>query len=97
MDKLTLGIPAGIGDASWLISKLINAPEWPSIKFMIANGWPYRTKPLFDMLEVESDYGKFNYEWIMSFEQMHKYKNWSDISNKVMVVSISNPTHTLRG
>jgi hypothetical protein len=81
MNKLNLGIPAGIGDASWLVSKLVNAPEWPNIKFIIADGWPYRTKPLFDMLRVESEYGKFNYEWIVSFEQMHRYKNWSDISS----------------
>jgi len=78
---ITLGVPSGIGDCSWIVSKLINSPQWPNVKFLIADGWPYRTKPLFDMVGVESDYGKFDYNFILTFEQMHPYETWKDVTS----------------
>jgi len=95
---LKIGVPAGIGDASWIVSKLINAPEWPNIEFIIAGGWPFRTKPLFDMVGVRSTYGQFNYEEILMFEKLHPYITWKDISSNGFGVFYLQPNqHLERG
>jgi len=95
---MKIGVPAGIGDASWIISKLINAPEWPNIEFIIAGGEPYRTKPLFDMVGVKSVYGLFNYEEILTFEHLHPYVTWKDISSNGFGVFYLQPNmHLQRG
>jgi hypothetical protein len=95
---MIIGVPAGIGDASWVVSKLINAPEWPNIEFIIAGGWPYRTKPLFDMVGVKSTYGHFNYEEILMFEKVHPYITWKNISSNGFGIFYIQPNqHLERG
>lgn len=95
---MIIGVPAGIGDASWIISKLVNAPEWPNIEFIIAGGYPYRTKPLFDMVGVKSNYGNFNYEEILIFEKLHPYVTWQNISSNGFGVFYIQPNmHLQRG
>lgn len=95
---MIIGVPSGIGDASWIVSKLVNAPEWPNIQFIIAGGWPFRTKPLFDMVGVNSTYGKFNYEEILIFEKLHPYVTWENISSNGFGVFYLQPNqHLERG
>ena len=36
--RMKIGLPAGIGDASWIVSKLINAPEWNELEIEISSG-----------------------------------------------------------
>lgn len=75
-------IPSGVGDISWLVSKLINAPQWKEIEFEIADGWPFRAQPYLDMLGVKSSYGNHVYDEIIAFESMHPYKTWQDVVSK---------------
>ena len=78
---MILGLPSGIGDISWVISKVVNSDEWKNHKvgFQIADGWPFRAKPYLDMIGVESSYGQFRYEDIITFELLHPYKTWKDV------------------
>lgn len=77
---MKIGVPSGIGDISWLVSKLVNSKEWEGLEVEVADGWPYRAKPYMDMLGVKSIYGTFKYEDILTFEKMNPYKEWRDIS-----------------
>jgi len=79
---MKIGLPSGIGDCSWAVSKLINAPEWPDIEFEVAEGWPYRTAPYFEMLGKKVSYGPFRYDDIIAFEHSNPYKTWKDITSK---------------
>ena len=42
-----VGVPSGIGDVSWLYSKLKHAGP---LGYKIADGWPYRTKQFLELL-----------------------------------------------
>jgi hypothetical protein len=79
---MKLGLPSGVGDCSWAVSKLINAPEWPEIEFEIADGWPFRTAPYFEMLGKKATYGQFHYDDIIAFENYNPYKTWENIRSK---------------
>lgn len=74
-----IGVPSGIGDISWLVSKVINAPEWGDIHFVVAGGWPYRAGDYLKMLDKGVEYGQFDWGHIVTFEQVHPYTNWSDV------------------
>ena len=76
---MRLGIPAGIGDASWLISKLITSTEWPSLEFDVSDGWPNRTGDLFKLLGKKAAYAPLDYTEILLFEKLHPYTLWNDI------------------
>jgi len=81
-ESLKIGLPSGVGDCSWAVSKLINAPEWPEMEFEIADGWPYRTLPYFEMLGKKATYGQFRYDDIIAFEYYNRYSTWKDIRSK---------------
>lgn len=72
-----IGVPSGIGDVSWMYSKLVHIGE--SIRFEIADGWPYRTREFLAMLPgvVESEYDRtMRYDDILSFESMHGFMQY---------------------
>lgn len=74
-------VPAGIGDVSWMYSKLKFAPK---MHWLVADGWPYRTKQFLELLpEVETaNYGNFQYTDIICAEEaigVHG-KDWKHIS-----------------
>ncbi len=85
---MKLCVPSGIGDISWLVSKVINAPEWNSdLEIIVADGWPWRAKPYLDMLGVKSSYGNFRFEDIIAFEKVHNFcypsiPTWREIRAK---------------
>jgi hypothetical protein len=66
-------VPSGIGDVSWLYSKLINLPE--KFTMTVADGWPHRTAPFLNLLpRVErAEYGPFNYDEIIRQEEYHEF------------------------
>lgn len=75
MDTLkTIGVPSGIGDVSWMYSKLKHLPP---MNWEIADGWPPRTKQFLDLLPqvAESSYGDFTYTDIISFTNAQG-SNW---------------------
>lgn len=79
----TLSVPAGIGDISWMYSKLkhVNPFRW-----LVADGWPARSVPYLKLLPrvADADYGRFDYSDIIRFEEavgvgMSPY--WSDLKS----------------
>lgn len=77
----TVGVPSGIGDVSWIYSKLMHVGR---LRYEIADGWPYRTVPFLELLPRVSSaaYGKFNYQDIIAVEQCNYGSNprWGDIN-----------------
>lgn len=61
----TVGVPGGIGDVSWVYSKLHCLP---AMRWEVADGWPYRTVPFLSLLPkvAEAAYGEFSYTDIIS-------------------------------
>jgi hypothetical protein len=97
---MKIGVPSGIGDISWLVSKLINAPEWPNIELIVADGWPFRADDYLKMLgkcknDRKSNYGSFRFDDIVVFEKMNPYHNWSDITKRGFGVEYMQPNHHL--
>ncbi len=80
---MIIGVPSGIGDISWVISKLINAPEWrDGLEMQIADGWPFRAQEYMESVGVKlasPPYGNFRYEDIVSWEAIHPYIEWSQV------------------
>lgn len=82
-----IGVPSGIGDVSWLYSKLCHIDE--TIRFEVADGWPYRTREFLQMLPrvAECDYDmQMRYDDILSFENIHgllKYGlTWNELEDR---------------
>jgi len=83
MDTIRIGVPSGIGDISWLISKLVNAPQ-QKIVIEVADGWPYRAQDYIELLGGKFEfggYGDFEYRDILAFEQLNPYTTWQDVVN----------------
>jgi hypothetical protein len=77
---MKIGVPSGIGDISWLVSKIVNSPEWKNgMEIEVADGWPFRAQPYLDMLNVKSNYGSFKFDDIIMFEKLHPYSTWEDV------------------
>lgn len=81
---MIVGLPSGIGDCSWAVSKLRHVGP---LHYQIADGWPYRTVPYFELLPecAKAEYGEFQYQDIIGFEQqigMHGPMTWAELSAK---------------
>ena len=79
-----VGVPSGIGDVSWIYSKLKHVGP---LGYKIADGWPYRTKQFLELLpQVKwTEYAPFTYRDIINFEQVQNigfHPTWKDISNR---------------
>jgi hypothetical protein len=74
-------VPSGIGDVSWMYSKLCHVDP---LDWQIADGWPYRTKHFLELLpKVRSaEYGNFIYTDIITSEEMIGVhgKSWEELS-----------------
>ena len=73
-------VPSGIGDVSWMYSKLMHAPpmEWE-----IADGWPHRTAPFLSLLPnvISARYGEFNYSDIIAMQSARPpLARWADVN-----------------
>lgn len=79
--ELTLAVPAGIGDVSWILSKLYPVRENYTFTIEVADGWPYRTVPFLEMFPwiKHSKYGEFSYNDIVAGEAMQKFRTWKEI------------------
>jgi len=81
-ETVKICLPSGIGDCSWAVSKLINAPEWPRVEIEVASGWPFRTHPYFEMLGKKSTYGQFGFDDIVAFEKVNPYRTWKELVSR---------------
>jgi len=97
MHTIKIGVPSGIGDISWLISKLINAPQ-SRIMIEVADGWPYRAEDYIRLLGSKFEfggYGDFEYRDILSFEQLNPYTSWNDVVARGAGRFLLQPNHHL--
>ena len=80
---LTLAVPSGIGDISWLYSKLHCAPPGFVFDLEVADGWPHRSVEFCQLLpRVRSaKYADFNYTDIMVFQRMHGLDTFEKVAN----------------
>lgn len=99
-------VPSGVGDISWLISKIINSKEWKNgeLEIAVADGWPFRADDYLKLVGAKfaqtetPPYGAFNYEDILGFEKMNPYKIWSDVANSGFSAYFMQPNqHLERG
>jgi len=61
--QMNIAVPAGIGDVSWILSKLVNVSDRYDFNIEVADGAPYRTVPFLRMFPwiSKADYGNFHY------------------------------------
>jgi hypothetical protein len=80
--ELTLCLPSGIGDVSWVLSKIVNVKDDYTFHIQVADGWPYRTIPFLKLFPwIESvEYGDFAYGDILAFSTCHDLSTWKNIS-----------------
>lgn len=74
---ITVTVPSGIGDVSWIYSKLCNAGV--PISYELADGWPYRAVPYMQMLEhcAGAKYSDVEYGTIVRLAE--RARLWRDI------------------
>lgn len=77
----TLSVPSGIGDISWMYSKLKHVEPF---RWLVADGWPARSVPYLKLLPqvLDADYGHFDYSDILRFEETLKIgatPTWKDL------------------
>ena len=100
MDYLTIGLPSGVGDCLWAVAKLRSVGPF---HFEIADGWPYRTKPWFDLLDCTASvkYGEFSYTDILAFQSVNNIKPdtpWAELSQRGYASLLIEPNkHLERG
>ena len=68
---MVIGVPSGIGDISWVYSKVKNIGE--PLEIEVADGWPYRSVPYLELLPkvVKATYGGFSYVNIIGFQTVN--------------------------
>ena len=77
---MKIGVPSGIGDFSWMWSKLCHVQnEIEEIE--IADGWPYRTQEYVHLCGIKASYGAFAYPQILLSEKVNNVRSWKDIQN----------------
>lgn len=82
MKIVQVAVPSGIGDVSWIYSKLHNAPEEYSFEFHVVDGWPHRTVNFCQLLPrvTLAKYDGITYPEIVYFQQLHKLNTWEQIA-----------------
>lgn len=85
----TITLPAGIGDALWVLSKIINTKE--KFHFRIPDGSPQRGKQIFDLLPQVAE--SCTYTPDLSYSKIDKQnaavrgKKWTDIKQQSFTLS----------
>lgn len=83
---MIIGLPSGIGDVSWALSKLF-AVKHLIERIEVADGWPYRTKEYVELAGWTAEYGAFDYKTIEVSMQANtlapkpgwRGPSWSDV------------------
>lgn len=75
---LKIVVPSGIGDFSWMWSKLIHVRDQID-EIKVLNGWPHRTVPFVEMCGVTSSYVDLSYEQILMDERVNGEKTWQEL------------------
>lgn len=80
-----IGVPSGIGDVSWMYSKLKHVSK--KLEIEVADGWPYRTVPYLELLPnvYRASYGDFQYPQIVAAEVCNGINGktiWRDLASQ---------------
>src|SRR5437762_13140738 len=94
---MIVGVPSGIGDVSWVYSKLCNAGE--KLEYEVADGWLYRTTQFLELLPgvAKTSYGQFRYDEIMAFEHatgIGDHPTWAAaraVSDRILIAPNRHP------
>lgn len=81
---MIVGVPSGIGDFSWLYSKLCHVGP---LDYQVADGWPHRTVPYLELLPgvKTACYGEFSYQDIVEVQHatgIGFHPTWKSIEDK---------------
>ena len=79
MRKFKIAVPAGIGDYSWMHSKLSTIPD-AEFEIFVPTGYPQRTKPFIDLLpNCIGSVGRHDYNDLMNWGRVKGGKTWEQI------------------
>lgn len=83
MKTISLCVPAGIGDISWIYSKLHCAPPEFDFEIAVSDGWPHRSVEFCRLLPrvVKASYDSVSYQDIVSFQQLNGFRTFSEIAS----------------
>ncbi len=76
------GVAAGIGDLSWIYSKLMNIGQ--PLEFQIADGFPRRSLPFLKLLPqvAYAEYSSHNWSDLQAWQKAHPYQTYEDIKQR---------------
>lgn len=79
---ITVCVPSGIGDISWIYSKLHCAPAEYEFALDVVNGWPHRSVNFCRLLPrvISSKYDNISYLDINYFQQINRLSSWARIA-----------------
>ena len=79
--EMTIAVPAGIGDVSWILSKLVSVSDEWDFNVEVADGAPYRTVPFLRMFPwiKNAIYGDFHYTDLHFGYYAQNLHTWKDI------------------
>ena len=99
-DLLTVQVPSGIGDISWLWSKLRHVALERPIRFEAATGWPFRAAEYLELLPELHSHGYCELEFrdIASIVAQRNWKTWAEASGLgSAILPLENNMHLERG
>jgi len=77
--KFKLAVPAGIGDYSWMHSKLCTIPD-AEFEIFVPDCYPQRTKPYIDLLpNCTGKVGRHDYNDLLNWGRVRGGKTWEQI------------------
>lgn len=79
MKKFQIAVPSGIGDYSWIHSKISTIPD-AEFEIFVPDSYPQRTKPFIDLLpNCKGSLGKQSYQDILTWGGARGAKTWEQI------------------
>lgn len=93
----SLLVPAGIGDFSWIWSKLYSVRN-DILQFLVVDGWPHRTVPYIELCGAKASYEVADYQTILLNSALHGCTTWKQyMSYDAEGMSISANLHLEMG
>lgn len=102
-DLITFQVPSGIGDISWLWSKLRHVALERPVRFEAATGYPFRAHEYLELLPELASHGYSTLEFrdIIGVTALHKWTTWAEIADLiakgVRTFPLENNLHLERG
>lgn len=98
IEAKTFGVAAGIGDLSWVYSKLKNIGQ--PLVFHVADGWPRRSVPFLKLLPnmAHAEYSPHSWHDLQAFQRLHPAGTYQELKDRNFGVEyLENNMHLLSG